>query len=208
MRISKKPEERKKELTGIAYRLFLDMGYDNVKVSDIVKEANVAQGTFYYYFKTKEDVLYAILENMIRDMSKQLRTFTENDQIPVLIRFQTVMNKLFSPLNEDEPIFKLMQYTDSTVHNHLDELRREVIVPVIEGLVRAGVNDGTFRNLNHPTTIVYLIFDGISNLMHHMSWSPEKAEAYNEAIGGIEELFTLVLGTDIHLAESKKEGLK
>jgi len=40
-------------------------GYEKTAVSDIVKKAKVAQGTFYYYFKTKEDILDLITDRYI-----------------------------------------------------------------------------------------------------------------------------------------------
>lgn len=53
-------EGRFRELMETATRLFMEQGYEETSVSDIVKACGVAQGTFYYYFKTKEDMLDAI----------------------------------------------------------------------------------------------------------------------------------------------------
>jgi AcrR family transcriptional regulator len=64
-RIVKEPEERRKELIDTAERLFIAQGYDQTSVSDIVKEVNVSQGAFYYYFDSKEDVLVAVMEKQI-----------------------------------------------------------------------------------------------------------------------------------------------
>ena len=65
IRITKNPEERKKELIDIAEKLFIKNGYEQTAVSDIVKKAKVAQGTFYYYFKTKENILDSIIDRYI-----------------------------------------------------------------------------------------------------------------------------------------------
>jgi AcrR family transcriptional regulator len=51
MRVTKDPEIRRKELMDAAEKLFLEHGYEETAVSDIVKKTGVAQGTFYYYFK-------------------------------------------------------------------------------------------------------------------------------------------------------------
>ena len=65
IRITKNPEERKKELIDVAEQLFIKKGYEQTAVSDIVKKAKVAQGTFYYYFKTKEEILDLITDRYI-----------------------------------------------------------------------------------------------------------------------------------------------
>lgn len=46
--------ERKQQLLTIAMEMFATRGYDQTKVSDIVARATVSQGTFYWYFKSKE----------------------------------------------------------------------------------------------------------------------------------------------------------
>ena len=66
MRITKKPEERRQELIQIAEQQFIQNGYEKTAVSDIVKKAKVAQGTFYYYFKTKEEILDSIIDKYIK----------------------------------------------------------------------------------------------------------------------------------------------
>jgi len=46
----------------IALKQFVESGYHATKVSDIVAEAGVAQGTFYWYFKSKESIALDIVE--------------------------------------------------------------------------------------------------------------------------------------------------
>ena len=46
----KKGERRKQELLEIAYKMFLSKGYENTSVDDIIAEAGIAKGTYYYYF--------------------------------------------------------------------------------------------------------------------------------------------------------------
>jgi AcrR family transcriptional regulator len=65
MRVTKDPKVRRQELIDIAEKLFVERGYENVAVSDIVKAAHVAQGTFYWYFESKEAILEAITDRVI-----------------------------------------------------------------------------------------------------------------------------------------------
>ena len=65
-RQTKDPEERKREFTETAERLFKEKGFENTTVDDIVRTMDVAKGLFYYYFKTKEEVLYDIVNYRIQ----------------------------------------------------------------------------------------------------------------------------------------------
>ena len=44
----KKGERRKQDLLNIAYRMFIQKGYENASVDDIIIEAGIAKGTYYY----------------------------------------------------------------------------------------------------------------------------------------------------------------
>ena len=72
-RVTKVPEERKQELIDTAERLFLEKGYEQTTVADIVREIEVAQGTFYYYFSSKEEILEAIIEEDITALEDDVR---------------------------------------------------------------------------------------------------------------------------------------
>ncbi|MGD2048003.1 MAG: TetR/AcrR family transcriptional regulator [Chloroflexota bacterium] len=56
---------RRDELMRAGMMLFSAKGYHNTKVSDIVQEAGVAQGTFYLYFDSKADLFSALLDEFI-----------------------------------------------------------------------------------------------------------------------------------------------
>src|SRR5512141_613459 len=71
-RKTKPPQERKVELIDAAERLFSAKGYGETAVSDIVHDLNVAQGTFYYYFKSKEDILKAVIEHDLQTMRDEV----------------------------------------------------------------------------------------------------------------------------------------
>jgi AcrR family transcriptional regulator len=66
-RIVKEPEERKDEILSAAEKLFAAKGYSGTSVNDILFAVNIAKGTFYYHFKSKEDVLDALIERRIKN---------------------------------------------------------------------------------------------------------------------------------------------
>ncbi|WP_456401631.1 TetR/AcrR family transcriptional regulator [Persephonella sp.] len=60
------------KLINSAVKIFSERGYFNTKVSDIVKDAGVAQGTFYLYFKSKEELFLSIVEKIVSDLERIL----------------------------------------------------------------------------------------------------------------------------------------
>src|SRR5699024_6723315 len=65
MKKSKSPEARKKEIMDVAETLFITKGYAKTTINNILSEIDIANGTFYYYFISKEDVIDAIIDRFI-----------------------------------------------------------------------------------------------------------------------------------------------
>ena len=65
MRRIKEPEVRKSELLDAAQKLFIEKGYAKTTVTDILNVHGLSKGVFYYYFKSKEEVMDAIIERIV-----------------------------------------------------------------------------------------------------------------------------------------------
>ncbi|PGE94774.1 TetR family transcriptional regulator, partial [Bacillus pseudomycoides] len=92
----KEYEERRKEILETAERLFLTKGYTKTTVNDILKEIGIAKGTFYHYFKSKEEVMDEIIMRIIKEDVTKAKRIVSNPDIPVL-------DKLFKILMEQSP---------------------------------------------------------------------------------------------------------
>ena len=79
---SKPPEERRKELIETAAGLFAEKGYESVSVRDILKEVGGAPGMFYYYFKSKQDIYLATMEEYISENLERKCSLMEDKEMP------------------------------------------------------------------------------------------------------------------------------
>lgn len=71
---TKPAELRRAELMDAAQALFLGKGFNETSVDEIVRGAGVAKGTYYVYFKTKDDVLAALRERFVARFQERLQT--------------------------------------------------------------------------------------------------------------------------------------
>ena len=74
MRIVKEHDERKNEIIDTAAMLFESKGYEQCSVNDILTAIGIAKGTFYHYFKSKEEVLDAVIAKMMDQITQQVRS--------------------------------------------------------------------------------------------------------------------------------------
>jgi len=65
-RHKKQPEVRKQEYLDTALDLFVEKGYFKTTVQEIIDTMGASKGAFYHYFKSKEDIIHAIIELEIR----------------------------------------------------------------------------------------------------------------------------------------------
>lgn len=68
------PVDKRDAILRAATVVFAQNGYFNSKVSDIARAANIADGTVYLYFRSKEEILHSIFERTMADGIEQTRT--------------------------------------------------------------------------------------------------------------------------------------
>jgi AcrR family transcriptional regulator len=56
-----------------AREVFLEHGYEAVTIRDVIRRTELASGTFYNYFRTKQDLLRALVEDHVQDLTAELR---------------------------------------------------------------------------------------------------------------------------------------
>ena len=116
----------KERLVESAKKLIAERGYNNTKVEDITNEAQVAKGTFYTYFKTKEDIFIELLENIFQKAEIALKELKfENNLKKDLHKFISFMYR--GAFNDKGP-FKIISniFTNS-------ELMTKVIMVAPKG---------------------------------------------------------------------------
>ena len=84
-------DDVQKMILDAAEDLLAQKSLKEVTLAQIADQANVAKGTVYYYFKNKEDILFAIFDRYLADQWKQLNDWTSNTakdtRLPRLIKY-------------------------------------------------------------------------------------------------------------------------
>lgn len=104
--------DTKTKLVHAAIAVFKKYGLEQTKVSDIVKEAGVAQGTFYLYFPSKLAIMPSIAQGMIAKMEQKIRQ-TVNPQAPVREQLSQLVEAVFYTIGKYRDILAFL-YTGLT----------------------------------------------------------------------------------------------
>ena len=86
MRVVKEAAERRNEILDAAEELFVTRGYDKTSTGDILDKVGIARGTLYYHFKSKEEILNAMIERINASLIARAGVIASDSSMPVLDR--------------------------------------------------------------------------------------------------------------------------
>ena len=73
-------EKKRERILKKSWELFKKNGYEETKIERITKEVGISKGSFYTYFKTKEDVLFAILEKIEIEIENSINDIDTSEE--------------------------------------------------------------------------------------------------------------------------------
>lgn len=79
-----KGSANRQRIVNAADQLFYSRGYNQTSFSDISDETGIPRGNFYYYFKTKEDILAAVVDARLSELKVMLKACEKESSEPLL----------------------------------------------------------------------------------------------------------------------------
>ncbi len=171
MRIVKEAEIRKSEILDTAEKLFVRKGYENTSTTDILGEIGIARGTLYYHFKSKEDILIAMIDRQVGQMAAKAKAVAENREIPALQRLILAV----SAMKADNGLGKELTEQMHKPHNALMHQKAQAALlsevnPILTGILKEAVDEGVCST-DYPDAVIDMImvytghtFDDLSEI--------------------------------------------
>jgi len=94
---------KKDKIISVSLDLFLNRGFNETTIDEITKHANISKGSFYTYFKTKEELLEKIIENLIDKIDERFYEITKNKMIDPIETLNNFFDLNISLVNEFAP---------------------------------------------------------------------------------------------------------
>lgn len=184
MRILKEAEERKSEILDAAEQLFTTKGYSATTITDILTKVGIAKGTFYYYFKSKEEVMDAIVMRVIEDDVAQAKLIaSDTSKTPTEKLFFILMGQ--KPQAEDNKNKLIEQFHEpSNAEIHQKSLSQSILClsPILADVVRQGIDENIFATQYPQEAIEFLMVSGqIIFDTAIFSWTEEQTQRRIEA---------------------------
>ncbi len=143
-RIIKKPAERRAEIVKTARDLFLTKDYDKTTMQDFMNHLGIAKGTIYHYFKSKDELLEAVVEDIVNEHVKEMDRLIQETAGNALQKIQALIeagSKITAPL----VLEKLHERGNEAMHTRLLVAGLMKQAPVYANLIRQGCQEGLFH---------------------------------------------------------------
>ncbi len=172
----KEGEVRRKEILLAARDLFVNKGYEHTSVNDILHVVDIAKGTFYYYFTSKEEVLETIILDIVDEGARQAERILQDKSIPLVKRILLATLAQAPDFEGSEEIKEELHKVENTKLQQLYlEAMLERLTPVMMTPLNEGIKQGLFHTeypkecIEQILLLAHMLFD--CNPCH---WSPEE----------------------------------
>ena len=143
-RIVKNPTERRAEIVKTARELFLTKDYGKTTMQDFMNHLGIAKGTIYHYFKSKEELLEAVVEDIVNQHLEKMQTLIEEPEGNALQKIQALVEtgrKLAAP----SVLEQLHGRGNEVMHTQLLVATLMKQAPLYAKLIQQGCEEGIFH---------------------------------------------------------------
>ena len=165
--------------------LFNKKGFSKTSIQDIVDAIGVTKGTFYYYFKSKQELLMDIHLTYIKDLLKEQKVIINDEYIS----YKEKMNKLIYLIVKDMREHGKTAKVFNREVRHLDEKQLKLVNShrkefrlKLQKLIEEGIAIGEFRDDLRSDIMIFGIL-GIVNHSYH--WYNPDGEVSEEELVNI-----------------------
>lgn len=108
-KVDENKKKKKNSLFYAAYELFTTKGIHDTSISDIVKKADVAKGTFYLYFKDKYDIRNKLIAHETHELFRSADAAMIQDGVEGLEeQLIYIIDHIYNVLDDNKPLFNFI----------------------------------------------------------------------------------------------------
>ena len=126
----------RQRILDVSMKLFADYGFKHTSINRIAGACEIAKGTVYHHFKSKDEILLAILKDYIERMVAEINQIPETDDAAEILR-ERVKN-IIRMVKENPEAYRLFTTVIQQIHTHpavlpyLDNWKEVMLVDYID----------------------------------------------------------------------------
>ena len=156
---NKYPEETVNLILDVAGRLFMEKGYEHTSIQDIIDNlGGLSKGAIYHHFKSKEDILVAVTDQMTEESNRMLAVIRDRPDLSGRDKLKSIFKESILRPVQDEIFTAAPNLGDNPklLFSIFSETIREAAPDYILPIIRQGIADGTIIT-DYPEQLAELI---------------------------------------------------
>ena len=141
----KRDKPKYKQIVDAAVIVIAENGYHRAQVSKIAKEAGVADGTIYLYFKNKEDILISLFQEKMAILVQNVEELL-NAEISTSEKLLKLIDNHYRVLHEDRHLAIVTQLelrqSNKELRIRINDVLKEYLA-LLDGILKEGIDNGT-----------------------------------------------------------------
>ncbi|MDR1189365.1 MAG: TetR/AcrR family transcriptional regulator [Bifidobacteriaceae bacterium] len=161
-RVTKLVEDRRREFIAAARELFLANGFECTQMADVSARVGVASGLVYHYFRSKTDLLYAVMDELTENELASVREILAASDGTALDRLALLLTRQEREAGTLGPLFGAT--ADPAVVEYCRQKMASALRPLLVSLIGQGNADGSWR-CEHPDATALFVLQGLGGMI-------------------------------------------
>jgi AcrR family transcriptional regulator len=189
-RVIKNPEIRRQEIILAAGKLFEKMGYAGTSVAAVIEKVGIAKGTFYHYFDSKQDVLIAMVDDIVKALELHYQDILVDEKMSSKDKLKELLVGSKKKKIVHMGVMKVLHMPENReLQERLNVESINTLAPLIADVMVQGYENGEFKR-KVSIANVQVVLSGIQFIMDSglFEWSKEEKKEYMQEIQKLSEL--------------------
>jgi len=183
-----KAENKHAKIISAATKVFAKKGFFTARISDIAKEAKVADGTIYLYFNNKYDILLSVFEEEVGKIVEKTQKLLKSEPDPRK-KLEIFALQHLSAMKKNKNLAEVIQIelrqSNKVIRDYRDN-KFSNYTGIIAEIIRQGQADGVYRHDLNPDVIKRAFFGALDEVAR--VWNASLETHYT-----VEEVCTQIL---------------
>jgi TetR/AcrR family transcriptional regulator, cholesterol catabolism regulator len=153
-RVIKHPDIRRAELLDRASALFVQRGYDNVSLNDLIAAAGVSKGAFYHWFPSKDELITALARRSAHDQFAAVEEAIAQcggnalDRLNALLRAGFDVKMRLGTPEQLAAMVSLLRPENAHLYGRIVAVSEDLVRPLLARVISDGVREGVFHTFD------------------------------------------------------------
>ncbi|MDO5026919.1 MAG: TetR/AcrR family transcriptional regulator [Tissierellia bacterium] len=149
-------KDRRNLILDVSEKLFYEKGFEESSTEEIIKKADIARGTLYYYFAKKEDILDAVIERKAEKIFNEARKIAFNKNLSPGERLVSSIVAMKEKSGQEDELDKLHSPQNALMHQKTNDYILDKVSPFLSQIVNDGIIEGVF-DTKYPEECIDMI---------------------------------------------------